>query len=229
MHLLFTVILTLTTMTFTIMFVPQALADTVYLRDTLYVPLRGGQSSEHRILHRGIRSGTELQRLEVNEDSGYSRVQMSDGLEGWIQSQYLSEEPTAELMLNEELSNIEAVRARNIEVLAQLELSQSSEQALSESNMSLQQQNTELREELEHITGLAVNVISINEENKQLRDEHDSLLGEIDAISVSNQAFQDTSDQKWFLNGAGTILVGLLFGFWFSRRIYNRRSTSGWS
>ena len=41
-------------------------AETVYIRDTLYVPLRGGQSSEHRILHKGIPSGTELELLEVN-------------------------------------------------------------------------------------------------------------------------------------------------------------------
>ena len=39
-------------------FSSQASADTVYVRDTLYVPLRGGQSQEHRILHRGLRSGS---------------------------------------------------------------------------------------------------------------------------------------------------------------------------
>lgn len=28
-------------------------ADEVYIRDTLYVPLRGGESTKHRIIHRG--------------------------------------------------------------------------------------------------------------------------------------------------------------------------------
>ena len=70
-------------------------ADTVYVRDEIYVPLRGGQSTEHRILHKGIRSGTSLNRMEINEDSGYTHVKLENGLEGWIQSQYLSEEPIA--------------------------------------------------------------------------------------------------------------------------------------
>ncbi|MEX1236901.1 MAG: hypothetical protein WD994_01390, partial [Pseudomonadales bacterium] len=43
-------------------------AATVYIRDTLYVPLRGGQSSEYRILHRGVKSGTPLELIEENAD-----------------------------------------------------------------------------------------------------------------------------------------------------------------
>ena len=65
------------------------LADQVYVRDTLYVQLRGGQSSEHRILHQGIRSGTVLERLEVNEDTGFSRVRTAGGLEGWFKANIL--------------------------------------------------------------------------------------------------------------------------------------------
>ena len=70
-----------------------ALAETVYVRDTLYVPLRGGATAEHRILHKGIRSGTAMELLEADPESGYSRVRMGDGLEGWIQSQYLVDFP----------------------------------------------------------------------------------------------------------------------------------------
>ena len=60
-------------------------AETVYIRDTIYVPLRGGQSSEHRILHKGIASGTALELLEVNDDTGFSQVRTASGMQGWIQ------------------------------------------------------------------------------------------------------------------------------------------------
>ena len=74
-------------------------ADTVYVRDTIYVPLRGGQSTEHRILHRGLRSGTALERLQTNDESGYTLVKSEGGVEGWIQSQYLVEVPIARDLL----------------------------------------------------------------------------------------------------------------------------------
>ncbi|MBT3625257.1 MAG: peptide-binding protein, partial [Gammaproteobacteria bacterium] len=60
-------------------------ADEVYIRDMIYVPLRGGESTKHKIIHRGIRSGTPLERLQTNEQTGYTRVRTADGLEGWLQ------------------------------------------------------------------------------------------------------------------------------------------------
>ena len=61
-------------------------ADEVYIRDMVYVPLRGGESTKHRIIHRCIRSGTPLERLQVNEETGYTRVRTADGLVGWLQT-----------------------------------------------------------------------------------------------------------------------------------------------
>ncbi len=204
------------------------LADTVYVRDTLYVPLRGGQSKEHRILHRGLRSGTMLERLEVNKETGYSRVRLESGQEGWIQSQYLVDEPIARIRLEEEQTRFTELDTRYQRVTAALQKLETTELAITTANNELTTRNTDLKTELDKITNLASNIIAIDEENKQLRGEHDALLAEIDALSVANQSFQDTSDRKWFLNGAGTILVGLLFGFWFSRKIYHKRG-GGWS
>ena len=78
---------------------PFSFADEAYIRDTLYVPLRGGESSEHRIIHRGIKSGTPLERLETNEQTGYTRVRTGKGLEGWLLTQYLVDEPIASTQL----------------------------------------------------------------------------------------------------------------------------------
>ena len=207
----------------------SVLADTVYIRDTIYVPLRGGQSTEHRILHRGVRSGTALERLETNEDSGYSLVRMGNGLEGWVQSQYLVEEPIAKDLLQRTNDRLFELETDHQQTLLRFQEMESNRVELADSNDSLQDRNEALTEELTSITQLAANVIAIDDENKQLREEHDSLLGQIDALSVANQELQDTSNQQWFLRGAGTVLLGLLFGFWISRRIYHKHNNSGWA
>jgi len=207
----------------------SVLADTVYIRDTIYVPLRGGQSTEHRILHRGVRSGTALDRLETNEDSGYSLVRMGNGLEGWIQSQYLVDEPIAKDLLQRTNDRLFELEADHQKTLLRLKEMESNRVELADSNDSLQDRNEALTKELTSITQLAASVIAIDDENKQLRDEHDSLLAQIDALSVANQELQDTSDQQWFLGGAGTVLLGLLFGFWISRRVYHKNNNSGWA
>ena len=71
--------------------------------------------------------------------------------------------------------------------------------------------------------------MAIDDENKQLREEHDSLLTQIDTLSAANQKLEDSSNQQWFLTGAATMLLGLLFGFWISRLIYHKRGNSGWA
>ena len=205
-------------------------ADTVYVRDTIYVPLRGGQSAEHRILHRGIRSGTALERIQTNDDSGYTQVKMeSGGLEGWIQSQYLVDEPIARVRLKQtegRLLDLEASYQKKLLIQQDIETKQIE---LSDSNETLQTKNDILTEELTNLTQLAANVIAIDEENKQLRDEQTKLVEQMDAVSVANQELQSSTDQQWFLRGAGTILIGLLVGFWLSRRIYHKHDSGGWS
>jgi SH3 domain protein len=205
-------------------------ADTVYVRDTIYVPLRGGQSAEHRILHRGIRSGTALERIQTNDDSGYTQVKMeSGGLEGWIQSQYLVDEPIARVRLKQtegRLLDLEASYQKKLLIQQDIETKQIE---LSDSNETLQTKNDTLTEELTNLTQLAANVIAIDEENKQLRDEQTKLVEQMDAVSVANQELQSSTDQQWFLRGAGTILIGLLVGFWLSRRIYHKHDSGGWS
>lgn len=207
----------------------SAVADRVFIRDTLYVPLRGGQSSEHRILHRGLRSGTELERLEVNDESGYTRVRTDDGLEGWLQTQYLVDEPIASTQLDTMKNQLEALEAEHQQTLLRLRESRELNENLNSSQENLTVEKDELTIELEKITRLSSNVIAIDAENKQLNEDRETLLEEIARLNQENAALSDDSAQDWFLRGAGTVLLGLLFGVWLGRRIYQRRNNSGWA
>jgi SH3 domain protein len=206
-----------------------AFADEVYVRDTLYVPLRGGQSNEYRILHRGLKSGTPLQRLETNEETGYTRVRMDDGLEGWLQTQYLVDEPIASTLLDSVKSEMATLDAKHQQTLLSLREANEANEALAMAQQSLADQNASLVEDLDTITTLSANVVAIDEQNKQLNEDRDALLEEIKELNELTEALSDDRAQEWFLRGAGTVLLGLLFGFWVGRRIYNKRSSSGWA
>ena len=206
-----------------------SLADEVYVRDTLYVPLRGGQSNEHRILHRGLKSGTPLERLETNEETGFTRVRTDDGLEGWIQTQYLVDEPIASTQLDGVKSEMVSLDTEHQQTLLSLREVKEAKEALAMEQENLADQNARLIEDLAAITTLSANVIAIDEQNKQLNEDRDALLQEIRDLNELTEALADDRAQEWFLRGAGTVLVGLLIGFLLARRIYNKRSTSGWT
>lgn len=204
-------------------------AETGYIRDTLYVPLRGGQSQQHLILHRGIKSGTRLELLEKNPETGFSRVRMEDGLEGWLPTQYISAEPTAQILLQETRVVLQALQTDYASAKEEIKSLRTAATRLKQTNDAVNAKSQALANELNRITRLAANVMEIDSENKGLITENESLKDEIDALAQANQSLHQAADREWFLIGAGTILLGLLFGFWLSRRIYHRHSSSGWT
>ena len=201
---------------------PFSFADEAYIRDTLYVPLRGGESSEHRIIHRGIKSGTPLERLETNEQTGYTRVRTGKGLEGWLLTQYLVDEPIASTQLDIVKSELQSLDTKHQQTLLSLK-------DVKEARKILADQNELLAEDLATITTLSANVVVIDEQNKRLSEERDVLLQKIKNLNEITNALSDDRAQQWFLRGAGVILIGLLFGFWLSRRIYHKRYSGGWA
>ena len=201
---------------------PFSFADEAYIRDTLYVPLRGGESSEHRIIHRGIKSGTPLERLETNEQTGYTRVRTGKGLEGWLLTQYLVDEPIASTQLDIVKSELQSLDTKHQQTLLSLK-------EVKEARKVLADQNELLAEDLATITTLSANVVVIDEQNKRLSEERDVLLRKIKNLNELANALSDDRAQQWFLLGAGVILIGLMFGFWLSRRIYHKRRSGGWA
>jgi SH3 domain protein len=206
----------------------SAQADTVYIRDIIYVPLRGGQSNEYRILHQGIRSGTVLERLEENDETGFSRVITPDGLEGWIQSQYLVTEPIARDRLANLQSQLETLQTDYQAALDNLEIESEAAKTAAIEIQRLDAQRVELNTELSRITELAANVIQIDQQNDSLLTDVNELNQQIDDLVVMNANLKDTATQTWFMIGGGTVFFGLLLGFVISRQLHARRD-SGWS
>ena len=61
----------------------QVTAQTRYITDINYVPMRTGPGNEYRIIHRGLRTGTALVLLEENAGNGFSRVRNGEQ-EGFV-------------------------------------------------------------------------------------------------------------------------------------------------
>jgi SH3 domain protein len=201
--------------------------DTIYIRDTLYVPLRDGQSTEHRILQQALKSGTELTLLESNEETGYSRVETKDGRVGWIPSQYLDSEPSASQRLAELQIKLEKLETEKQYMSGQLTTQSNAHLAAKDSVSKMTRTIAQLQEELASIQNLAASTISIDQRNKALLAEQDSLNDQIKMLIESNDELRDLSAQAWFLRGAAIVFLALFIGFLVARKIYSL-SSGGW-
>ena len=170
-----------------------------------------------------------MERLEKNNDTGFSLVRMESGLEGWMPTQYLVDQPIAEDLLEQKNDSLASLSSEHEKALQRILDIENTLEQINQTEVSLRTENSELHKELDRITRLAANVIAIDQENSQLKGEQESLTAMINELNEANREFQDKSNRDWFLNGAGVVLVGLLFGFWVARGTYQKRNTGGWS
>ena len=176
--------------------VAVAQARTVWVDDKVYLPVRTGAGSQFRIIENAV-SGTRMEVLETGD--GYTRVRTSKGNEGWVASQYLSNQPIAEDRLQQATRDLETART---------ELAQAREQLNAESNLSSRSQ--QLQTELERIKNIAADSINLERRNRELLEDNQKLRNDLEVLTAENERLEAGKESDFMLLGAGLVFAGVL-------------------
>lgn len=186
-----------------------AQARTVYIDDTLYAPVRSGEGTQYRILHNGLRSGTKVELLEQAE-SGYSRIRTPSGIEGWVVTRYLSEQPIAQDRLDAAQRELENTKTRLTDVRAQLETAVSERDQLTEERDRLESRSAELAQELKRIREISADSLKLNTRNKELEEANQKLRNELEVMTAENERLEAGKESDFMLLGAGLLILGMI-------------------
>lgn len=184
-------------------------AETVYVDDTLFAPIRSGEGTQYRILHSGVRSGTALELIERSE-SGYSRVRTPDGIEGWMVSRYLTDTPIARQRLESANRQLEQAKETVSTLRAQLEEVTEERNALRDSEGNLEARAGRLSEELSEIKTVAADSLNLNRRNEELKNENQKLRNELEVLTAEKERLEANKDSDFMLLGAGLVLLGII-------------------
>lgn len=211
-----------------VMFSAQVIAaDSVrYVNDHLIITLRAGQGSEYKIL-KSLPSGTRLELLEQTEGTDFSKVRTADGTEGWVRSWYLSETPTAKLLLEEAVSKAERLEAENKKLRSSGSASDKSNNELRQKLNKFESENAKLLKENSRLKDIASRPIELESENKRLTAEAQRINAENKQYSTENQELRQSSVQKWFMAGSGVLIAGIVLGLVLPR--FRRSKSAGWA
>jgi SH3 domain protein len=201
-----------------------SIAETRYISDKIYVPLRVGDGSKYRIIHRGLPSGEKLDLLSTNEDSGYSQVRTDKGVEGWLPSHYLVTSPSARSQLDTNKKLIEELSTTNKDLRAKLENTTQNSQETSSVAEDLKNENSALVEELEEIKRISANSIKLDEDNRRLLESNQMLSSDVDVLKTDNARLRENKENEFFLNGAFAVLIGVMLALIVPRMMPKRRS-----
>lgn len=200
-----------------------AQSQSAWVSDEFEVMLRTGPSTNNAI-ERMLSSGTALEILENDAETGYSRVRTEAGTEGWVLTRYLMNEPSAREQLATLTSRLTNARSEGSSLTSQLDAVQGEYDTATRRIATLEREKQQLEEELAEIKRTAANVLSINDQNKQLRDQLASAEIEAATLEQQNRELTSQTTRYWFMTGALVLLVGMILGIWLPRIRWQRRS-----
>jgi len=194
-------------------------AKTLYIHDELRVDMRTGPSTEYRIID-FLRSGTKLDVMKEND--GWVQVQ-ANGKEGWIQTQYTSDQPIARDQLATALKQIEGLKSENSALKSQLSNTRSELGGLKSDHDKMSNSTEKLQQELDRIQKVSRNAISTEAAYRQLQEEAELLKVDIEKLKVENIRLSEDNLKEGIQWGAGAVLLGVILAWLISKSSAKKR------
>jgi SH3 domain protein len=204
----------------TLIFFTTAHAETLFVKDMMEITFRTGPGTEHKIIAM-LKSGQSMEVVESG--TGWTKARLPNGREGWVLTRLVSPEPPASLISKN-------LKEKNEEISRQSAI-------LLEENTQIKEEKQKLIEELAATKTLCDEITRSYEDIKKgsaeylnLKKNHEKIQTQlveqnrtIEQLKNRLAGIQSGHAVRWFLSGAGVLLVGFFIGFIVKKQ--RRRST----
>ena len=185
-------------------------AKTFYVSDTtLEAILRSGPAISNRIIG-SLPIGTRIEVIKV--ENGWAEVSLPDGRTGWTIERYLSDRPPWRFTAERQAKEKEQLELQISEI-------ERSSRELKEANERLEKQLETQRKELEvtrkeydALRKGAANYIGLQEAHEKLASELPELKTKLAEAQKTHEKLESRTNMRWFLYGAGTMVLGWILG-----------------
>jgi len=206
-------------------FLAETHAETNYILDELYVPLRSGPGTQYRIVHKGLKSGLPFERLDESEDGGWVQIQTPSGLEGWVPEQYVSRAPTAAIKLAETRVRLDSSRNELKSTKEQLDSLNSEHKKLEQKLSQTENTQQQATMELHRIRSISSGAIELDQKYQKLLEDHELLQTQNDTLNAENTSLRDDRRFSFMFYGAALVVLGMLLAVIIPRLQFKKRNS----
>ena len=199
----------------------NAVAATRYISDELSINMRRGPSTSYSI-SKLLDAGARVQTL--SEANGWTQVRTEQGLEGYVLTRFLSNEPAARTRIAEMEAETAKLKEENVALREELSQEQSGTEKLGKLRSELIAENQALKDELEEIRRVSANAISLNQQNREFREQLLDAESEVERLRSENKSLQ--SRREGMKIGALILIGGVILGLVLP--LFRRRRKSSW-
>jgi SH3 domain protein len=196
--------------------VGSAEAETRYVSDQITVTLRRGPGTEYKIL-KSLTTGAAVEFLE--EEEAYLKVRANDGSEGYVLKQYISAQLPKAYVITRLEKQLVQLQQQLAAMAQEAEGWTGEKKELQRQLAEVQQafdnekrQHDRLAEQHQTLQESAKNVTDLLSERDRLKAENQKYAVDLAQLRQDNDDILRKAIVKWFLAGAGVLLLGWLMG-----------------
>ena len=181
-----------------------------YINDSMKITMRTGPATDRKIIAL-LNVGQEVEILKAEDD--WTMVRLLNGKEGWVISRFITDQTPDSILLEALNQNHSALQAKAA--------------SLMEENKTLKDENNKLSHDLNTTEkkekDLSKDYETLKRESKQFLDLQAKYKESTSKLAEQTQKAEKYEDEltkllwnkniKWFLSGAGVLILGFIIGF----------------
>lgn len=181
-----------------------------YINDSMKITMRTGPGTDRKIIAL-LSVGQEVEILKAEDE--WTMVRLLNGKEGWVISRFLTDQTPDSIQLEALKKNNSALQAKAA--------------SLMEENKALKDENRKLSSDLntseKKEKDLSKDYETLKRESKQFLDLQAKYKASTSKLAEQTQKAEKYEDEltkllwnkniKWFLSGAGVLILGFIIGF----------------
>ena len=189
----------------------SAAGASLYVSDTLHVPLRSGPSTSHRIFTT-LKSGDKVKVLDADEENGFIEVATASGKEGYMPKRYLMATPTAALKLAraERTANNSNKKVEELRETLKTMRTELANQKKAFAELAIDRKKTV--GELANLKFVSGNAVKIAEEKNRLEALNKKLGEDNRKLKDKNRVLMENSQNEGIRLGISAVALGVIMG-----------------
>ena len=189
----------------------SSFAQDAYVTDKFTVAVRSGEAADYRIL-RMLRTGTKVEVISQNRETGYSKIRFNNGKEGFVLTRQLLDEPTARDRLADLEKEMALLKGEPDELKSKLADATQKASQFEKSYKAAEARARSAEQELAAFKRISSDAVSVAEERNSLREQVAELNRDLAEAKQETLELENNDTQHWFLIGASVLLGGIILG-----------------
>jgi SH3 domain protein len=203
-----------------ILFSTPVLAESKYISDNMKITLRTGPGNDRKIISM-LGVGEKVEVLELGDE--WTLVRLDNGKEGWVISRFLTDVIPSDIQLK-------ILKSKHEDLMADALKMKEENSLLKAENKKLNTEFTEITKELQKTSKDYEALKRDSKEFLNLQSKFKESSSKLAEQTKKAEKFEDeltkllwNQNIKWFLSGAGVLILGFIIGF--STKRQRRRSS----